>query len=280
MVGIIACSTAVIFIKLSNENSVLLSAYRLLVAAIALTPVYLRDLRRHEGRYSMTDLRASIVPGIALGLHFISWIIGVRLTTATNASLIVNLTPIVMPFFMYFMIREKITTAEIAGTIVSLAGLALLSGADFNLSRDYFWGDVLCLVSMLVMTWYMALGRRNRQIASTWLYVVPLYYVAGIFCFLVSLFFVNPVKPYSLREILLILALGLIPTVAGHSILNYSLKYLRGQIVSILNMSQFIFAGIMAYAFLNEIPAWNFYVASVILVAGCILAIRGQETSS
>jgi len=51
LVGVFACSTAVIMIKACSEDAVLLSAYRLLIAAIALTPVFWRDYRRHRDRY-------------------------------------------------------------------------------------------------------------------------------------------------------------------------------------------------------------------------------------
>ena len=272
--GIFCGSTAVIFIKASTEHPVLLSSYRLLVASVVLTPIFLRNARKHPSEVVRQHVRAALLPGIILGLHFISWIIGARMTTAANASLIVNLVPVVIPFFLFAMIREKLTRSEFMGTVLALTGMCLLTLADFNLSRTYFWGDVLCFVSMLFFTFYLALGRKNRGLASIWLYLVPLYYIAGIFCFLVALGFVNPIKPYPLREIAFILALGIIPTVIGHSIFNYSMKFLRGQVVSVLNMGQFIFAGILAFFLLKELPDWTFYVASLLVVAGAWLVVN------
>jgi len=274
VLGVFACSTAVIFIKESREHAILLSSYRLLVAALALTPLFIRDYRKHRDSYTRAHLYACLLPGVALGLHFITWIIGARMTDAVNASLIVNLVPIVMPFLMLIMVQERLTRRELVGTVLALVGLLVLSGADYKLNLEHFWGDVLCFVSMLLFSYYLALARKNRHFQSTWLYVVPLYYVAGVFCFVTALFFVNPVKAYPAREIALVLALGIIPTVVGHSILNHSLKNLRGQIVSIVNMGQFIFAGIMAYIFLAEVPAATFYVACLLVVAGAYIAIR------
>ena len=272
--GVFCGSTAVIFIKASAEHPVLLSSYRLLVAGVALTPLFLCDFRKYQTDVVRQHLRSTFLPGIALALHFISWIIGARLTTAANASLIVNLVPVVIPFFLFSMIREKLTRGEFMGTVLALTGMFLLTVTDFNLSRTYFWGDVLCFVSMLFFTWYLALGRKNRGLLSIWLYVVPLYYIAGIFCFLVALGFVNPIKPYPLREIAFIFALGLIPTVMGHSILNYAMKTLRGQLVSVVNMGQFIFAGILAFFLLKEAPGVMFYAASLLIVVGAWLAIN------
>lgn len=274
--GVFCGSTAVIMIKASAEHPVLLASYRLLVAALVLTPVFLRDLHKHRALFRARDLRLSIVPGLALGLHFIIWNMGARMTRAVNASLIVNLTPIAMPFLLLAMIRERVNRGEIAGTAIALVGLVLLSGSDYTISREHFLGDMVCLLAMLCFCAYLVMGRKYRHVPSTVLYIVPVYYVAGIACFLCSLLFINPVKPYALREILLILGLGLIPTVLGHSIYNYSVRHLRGQMVSIVNMGQFIFAGLLAFLLLGEAPGLTFYLAAGLLVTGGYLAVRAQ----
>ncbi len=275
--GVFACSTAVIFIKSCSVHPVLLASYRLFVAAVALTPMLWRDVRRSGRPLSSSDLRTALVPGVLLGLHFISWIIGARMTPAVNASLIVNLVPIVMPLVLIPVARERITRREVVGTVTATAGLLLLSGGDLNVSLQHFWGDVTCFVSMLFFTCYLALARRNRHVASVFVYLVPLYTVAGVFCLLVALFFVNPLtQTYSLREVRLVIGLGLIPTVFGHSILNYAMKHLRGQVVAIVNMGQFIFAGTMAYMRFGEVPSLFFYPSCALVVGSACFVISGQ----
>jgi drug/metabolite transporter (DMT)-like permease len=145
---------------------------------------------------------------------------------------------------------------------------------DFHVNIQSINGDILCFVSMLFFAFYLALARKNRKDKSIYLYIVPLYYIAGIFCFIVSLFFINPIKAYSLKNILLILGLGIIPTVLGHSILNKSMQVMRSQEVSIINLGQFIFAGIMAYFIFNEVPALVFYIASFFVISGSVLVIK------
>ena len=277
IIGVWACSTAVLFIKASTMDSVLLAGVRQLIAALILLPVFLREYRRHRATYSLRQMTATILPGIILGIHFISWIIGARMVNAANASLIVNLVPVSMPFFLYAMFREHPTKGEWHGTVLAMAGLLLLSGADLSLDAKFFRGDVICFVSMLFFCFYLALGRRNRHVPSLWLYVVPLYAVGGLFCVLASLPFHNPIHAYPTKEIWLVLGLGIIPTVIGHSILNVSMQRLPGQLVSVINMGQFIFAGTMAYFLLHEVPAPMFYVASALLVTGSLLALRSHR---
>lgn len=280
LLGVFACSTAAPLIRGSTINPILLSAYRLLLAGLVLIPVFHRNLKRHRAEYGWRNLRVSILPGLLLGLHFIGWITAVHMTTVANASLIVNLVPIAMPFLLFIIMRERLNMAELAGTVLALAGLYLLVAEDFNLNPTHFFGDVLCLVSMLLLALYLALGRKNGLIASIWLYVVPLYFFGGLFCLVVALFFVNPVQPYAFKDIAIVAGLVLVPTVVGHSILNHCMKTLRGQLVSIVNLTQFIFAGVMAYFIYGEIPRASFYIASPLLLVGAVIAIRGSRHTS
>ncbi len=281
LISVFAASTAVIMIKACAVHPVLLSSLRLLVAAVVLSPVFFYNYRKHRATYTWAHFLASVPPALILGIHFITWIIGARMSPSANASLIVNLVPLAMPFFLAVLLSERVTRTEMIATALALCGVVLLTAADLNLSTQYFWGDLICFVSMLFFAFYLALGRKNRHFPSVWLYLVPLYFVAGVFCLIIALFFVDPIQPYSANDVLMILGLGVIPTVIGHSLLNYSMKHLRGQIVSIVNMGQFIFAGLMAYWLFREIPDWTFYIASVLLVAGAGLAVsRGGRAGS
>lgn len=62
--------------------------------------------------------------------------------------------------------------------------------------------------------------------------------------------------------------LAVIPTILGHSILNYSLKHFRGQVVSIINGLQFVFAAVMAYLIFAEAPHLVFYPTALLIAIG------------
>lgn len=277
VISVFAGSTAVIMIKASTVHPILLASLRLLVAALALAPLFMRDYRRHRGACTWSHFRDSLAPAVMLAIHFMSWIIGARMTPSANASLIVNLVPIAMPFSLALLAHERVTATELRATALALGGVILLTAADLNLSPQYFWGDVICFGSMLFYAVYLTLGRKNRHFESIWLYLVPLYAVAGCLCLIVALFFVNPIQPYSLQDALCILGLGLIPTVIGHSLINRAMKHFRGQAVSLVNMGQFVFAGILAYLLFREVPDWTFYVASALLATAVWLVVRSYK---
>ncbi len=252
----------------------MLAAWRVLLASILLFPMYWHA-RKHYGDATVTGIiKRSAIPGIVLSLHFIAWVAGARLTPGANATLVVNLMPLVMPFLMYFMYKETLLRREWIATVLAVFGIAVLSINDIQISRDHFNGDVLCFVSMLLFAVYLALARRNLEaLPSIWLYVVPMYAVAG----LVSLFIAaltGPISPnLNAYNVLMVVLLAAVSTVIGHTALNYAMQYLRGQTVTLLNMLQFVVAGIAGYLLYQEVPTTLFYFASSLIVLAMLLVI-------
>jgi drug/metabolite transporter (DMT)-like permease len=274
-VGVFACSTAVIFIKKSALDPALLAGLRQLLAAVLLLPLFLRAKRRHAGVWRWADARRCVMPGIALAAYFTAWVIGGRATLAANATLIVNMVPLATPFFLAVLAGERMKRAELAGTAIGLCGVLLLSAGDFRAERATLVGDAICFASMLLFAWYLALGRKNRDIRSLWLYVVPLYAIGGVLCVLIGLVHAGGVGEWSAREVVWVFGLAVGPTVIGHSLLNLALKQLPGATVSVGNLGQFLFAAFMGWALFGEVPKPIFWPASALIVAGALIAVWG-----
>jgi drug/metabolite transporter (DMT)-like permease len=204
----------------------------------------------------------------------VSWVIGARSTLAANASLIVNMVPLAMPFLLLVVAKERIARIELLATAVGLTGIVILSAGDVRTGN--LGGDLVCFLSMLLFALYLALGRRNRDIPSIWLYVVPLYAIAGLTCLVVGATELPTVLAFPAREWLLLLALAVVPTIFGHSLLNGAMKHFRGNVVSVCNVGQFVFAAVSAWIVFGEVPKAAFWPASLLVVAAAVMALRGS----
>jgi drug/metabolite transporter (DMT)-like permease len=273
LTGVFACSTSVIFIKASETHPVVLAALRLLFAGLLLTPLYWRERSRHATTFTADHRRRTWLPAFVLALHFISWAYGARLVVAAQATLIVNLAPIAMPFFLHALVGERINRREILGTSVALSAVVLLSARDAWAADAEVWGNVVCFGSMLLFAWYLALGRRNRDFPSLWLYVVPVYQRGAVLALLFALPWLPTFQFEAAREWLLMLAMTVFPTLIGHSLLNASMRHLRGQFVTLTNVNQFIFAGLLGWFIYREQPSTIFYGASILAVSGIALVL-------
>ena len=272
--AVIACSTAAVMIRASEIPPVLIGAYRLLIAYLLMAPAHFRARRRYPEISLGLINRKAFPAGILLMLHFWSWNAGLQMTTIANASLIVNLVPVAMPFIIWLMVRERVGRTEVVGTVLALGGTVLLVTSDYQLSLSHFLGDLTCFASMLAL--YLAWNRR-AGIPGVWLYVPVVYLYAGLLCLLAGVVTGAPLVPGDPREWLLMLGLAVVPTMIGHTLLNVSMRTLRSQVVAITNIGQFIPAGILAWIFFSEKPSIMLPVCAVLVVAGALTAILGHR---
>ena len=277
--GLVAGASSVVFIKASAIHPVLLASYRMLLAVLILLPVFLRELKKGGIRFSLGLVKPAVLPGILLALHFITWILGARMTLAANATLIVNMLPAVMPLFAYLLVREVLNAAEIAGTVLALAGVVFLGISDYHAGRETFLGDILCFVSMVLFAGYLSVGKRNNTTGSIWIYAVPLYAVGGVVSFVIALFFTHPFSGISGFDLLMVGGLAAVSTVFGHTILNLSMRKLRSQIVALANLSQIVYGAVFGLIFFAERPKPSFFLAAPVVLAGAALAIVFSKKS-
>lgn len=280
MLGVFGGACSIVFIRYSTLHPILLGSYRLIAAALLLLPVFFRELKKGEHKLTFSLVRPSILPGILLGLHFIFWNTGANLTTAANATLIVNMVPIAMPFFAFFLYREVINLPEILGTILAIGGLVILGLSDIHIGRDTVLGDVSCFIAMVFAAAYLALGRRNNRGESIWIYIVPLYIVGGVFCFAVSLFFTRPFADLSLLNTGMVLGLAVFSTIVGHTIFNISMRKLRSQLVTLINLLQIFYGALLGFLFFGEVPNRAFAIALPVILAGTVLSIIFSNRST
>jgi len=277
--GIFCAATSVVMTKASALQPEHLSAGRLLLAVIILLPLFLRDKKRFPNFPLAKAFKASVVPGFLLAIHFITWTIGARWTSAANSTLIVNLMPIAMPFVGFFILKETLNRKEWIGTSIAFFGVVVLGISDFRVSVDHLLGDLVCLLSMLLLAWYLILARKNKWVPSIWLYLVPLYATASVLCFAIGLARVGLPQINSNHEWIYLLLLGIVPTVLGHSLLNMAMQWFRSQMVALLNQMQFVYAGILGLLFFNEMPNTPFYLASTCMLAGVFWTIFASPSS-
>lgn len=271
----IACSAvSFVFIRESVERSIMLAAWRVLLAAIILAPAYISARRKYGDAPFIAIVRRSLIPGLILSVHFIAWVSGARLTPGANATLMVSLMPLVMPFFMYFLYQEKLHSREWIATALAMVGVIMLSYNDVQISQEHFLGDLICLLAMVLFAAYLALARSNLEaVPSVWLYIVPMYTVAGLSSLAIAAA-TGPIMPtFERYNLLMVFLLAAMSTVVGHTALNYAMQKLRGQTVTLMNLSGFVIAGLAGYLVYNEVPSTTFYIASTFIVAGLLFAV-------
>jgi len=73
--------------------------------------------------------------------------------------------------------------------------------------------------------------------------------------------------------------LALVPQLLGHSIFNWSLKYIPVSLVSVTLLGEPVGSTVLAYFILQEQPGWVKIIGAVLILAGIWLAARTGDKS-
>jgi drug/metabolite transporter (DMT)-like permease len=68
--------------------------------------------------------------------------------------------------------------------------------------------------------------------------------------------------------------LALVPQLLGHSIFNWSLKYIPVSLVSVTLLGEPVGSTVLAYFILGESPGWVKILGALLILAGIWLAAR------
>jgi drug/metabolite transporter (DMT)-like permease len=278
VIAVVSISFASIFIKWSQAPALAIAAYRLLFATLILLIPTLVFQRKELLALTRKEYLVLSLVGIALAFHFGFWISSLKHTTVANSVILVSTHPILIAVVSHYYLKERISMAAGAGVGIALAGMVIIGLSDFAVSQESLYGDLLALIGMFALAAYILSGRRIRQKTPVLPYVTVVYGVATIVLFMGCLIFTVPLLPYPVEEWVLFLALAIVPMILGHTVYNWTLRYVTALVVSMSILGEPILSAILAYILLSEVPTnWVILGGILILVGIYLVASRSRE---
>lgn len=293
LLAVATTSSAAILIRFALDASMpplLIAAARLAIAALALTPL---ALRRHIGQaanLSRRDQSLIVLAGLCLAIHFTAWVSSLQFTTVLVSVVIVSTGPIWVAILEVLFLHIRLSRLVVAGLLMALAGgviigipvnsaaeLAARGADDFNATAT---GALLAWIGALSVSVYMLIGRVLRARLHVIPYVWLVYSVAAACACAVILLTSTRVTGYAAEGYAVLLAMGLIPQLLGHSSLNYLLEYFPAALVSMFSQLEPLGSALLALVLFRELPPEQQIAGSVIIVVGVLVASRGEIRQS
>jgi drug/metabolite transporter (DMT)-like permease len=278
LLGIVAVSTASIFIKLCDAPALIISTYRMVLASLILMPwaSYQKVWRGWEKK----DVAWLIFSGILLSLHFASWIASLKYTSVASSVVLVTTHPIFVGIGSWVFLKERLGLNLIIGIGFSVIGSGLIGYGDIALSKEAFMGDGLALLGAIAASGYFLVGRKMRKNQDLLSYIFPVYSTAGLVLIIFSLFFRKPFFGYSSSTYLFLFLLALIPQLIGHTTFNWALKYLPASMVSITILGEPVGSTILAFFILGEgLTTWK-VLGGISIFIGILIALKKEASNS
>ncbi len=276
LVGVFAVSFSALFVRLSTAPAIIIAAYRLLFTFLILAPFTLLKYRYDIISLSRRDIFLSAASGACLALHFVTWFTSLNYTSIASSVVLVTIQPVFVVLGSWVLYREKISRRGVYGMALALTGSLVIGASDFQLDMRAFFGDLLALLAALMVSGYLLIGRKVRSTASLPAYAFYTYGTSAILLLLVAIAFDFRFYPYPAKEWLLFFALAFVCTVMGHTIFNWSLKYVQASVVSVSVLGEPLGAIIWASIFLHEYPTPRQLAGGALIFSGLYLFTRAS----
>ncbi len=267
---------ASILIRWANAPALVVGAGRLAAATVILAPVAWPGSLPEWRRLDRGEWLTLAVAGIALGLHFASWIASLGLTSVASSVVLVSATPLFVALASPLLLHERVPRLMALAVGVAMAGSILVGLSDAGGPQGASAGDLLALGGALAMSVYVLAGRALRRRLSLVAYVWPTYGLAALVLLLGCALARQPLLGYGPRVYGLLLLLALGPQLLGHSSVNWALGYLSPTFVTVAILCEPIGATLLALALLGERPSWLMLAGGLLLLGGVGLAIGAE----
>jgi len=221
----------------------------------------------------------SIVAGIFLAFHFILWFESLNYTSVASSTVLVTLQPLFAFIGTYIFFKEKLSPKSITSGAIAIIGSIIISWGDFRISGMALFGDILALVACALVTAYLLFGQDVRKRLSLITYTFIVYGVSTIVLFFYVLLTGDSFTGYSEMDWLWFLLLAIIPTLLGHSLFNWAIKYISTNVISMSILFEPIGAAILAYFVLQEYITWTQFTGGMLVMLSVAYFLRDNKKS-
>jgi len=245
------------------------------LAAIILWPIiWIKGIKFPEIQPSLLWL--SFLSGFFLSLHFAFWVEAFSYTSVASAVVFVSTQPFFVAVMGILFFKEKISLTFTLGLFLAIGGGLFIGWGDLTLGEpEALKGNFLALLGAFFAACYFMVGGRIRDKLDLLPYITLSYSTAALFLLIFCLVLKVPLGGYTTFTYVQFFLLALIPTLIGHTSLNWSLKYLPTSFVTLTVLGEPVVATLLAFMLLGEIPHVPTLLGGALILGGIFIAMRG-----
>jgi len=266
------------FSKILMENITPMGviAYRFLVAFLFFELLRLTKIIRIRIQFK-DALPILIVALFQPVMYFIFETYGLNQTTSAEAGLMIALIPIFVSIFSTIILKEKPKVLQVLFILVSFLGVIIIQifKPDVQFERSIM-GIVLLLLAVVSAALFNIASRnasKTHKPHETTYFMMFAGMVTFNIIYVVQLFIKNEPHRYfdnllSIDIVIPILYLGIIASILGFFLVNYSLSKLPAHVSSIYSNIATIVSVLAGYFFLNEALGIHHVIGGLLIIIG------------
>ncbi len=275
LIGTLAVSTAPPLILLAGVQPFALAAWRLLAVGLILLPLAARPLARDLRQLKGRECLWLVASGVMYGLHFGLFNLAFFHTSKESVVVLLGVQPLMAAGIGAVWLKEELTRRMLLASSIAIAGLAVFVWYDYTFDASHLVGDALVLACGLAIVLSYSTGRRLRPRMSLLGYLAVLYWVGGLTCLCIAVPTGNRLWGYSGEQWMWLGLAVLIPTLVGHSLFHYVVKYVPVFYVNLTILGEPILALVIMYLLRNEYSVFRDSTLTTLQLIGGSLLMLG-----
>lgn len=255
------------FIRWADAPGPITGFYRLLISTVLFLPFFIQQQRKLpplEMRWAWFPLCA----GLFTAFDFAFWNTSLKYTSAANATLLGNTSPLWVALAAMFIFKEKLRGTFWLGLAFTLAGAVLIVGTDFFKHPSLGKGDLLASTAAIFYAAYQLITQRGRVHVDPFRYIWLVGVSATIGMLIINLVLGNSFTGYDTPTWVIFFTAAIVSQMIGYLSITYALGHLPASVVSPTLIGQPILTTLLAIPLLGELPSAIQWAGSLIALAG------------
>ena len=275
--AVLLVSVGAILVRLANAPPLAVAFYRMAIASLLLYPFAVMDARRSWPALARGPRLLLVASGVALALHFATWIASLSHTSVAASVLLVNTAPLFAIVMSRVFLRETPPFAVKVAIPIAMAGAALIALGERASSPASLFGNLLALAGAVTLATYQVIGRGLRDALPLNAYILAVWGTAMFALAGLMAAFGTRFGNYPVRTWLLFVALGIVPTLGGHGLANRALRSLPAPTVGLFLLGEPVIAALLAFAIFGETPGPTTLAGGAVVLGALALVLTRRS---
>jgi drug/metabolite transporter (DMT)-like permease len=267
-------------------DPIFLATVRVAVAATVLSLVNVREIARTLRSLERDSAAKIALGGVLLGGHFGLFQWGLSETSLPAAVAFVALEPVSVVLAAWLAFGLRPSRVESLGVVVATVG-ALLVGSEgltsaVSAPEHSLLGDALVCGAVALFGFYVAAARSVGGRVAAGVFAPLVYAVAattlGVWMAASPTFGAPELASLTGRQIAGLVALALVPTVIGHTLVQIGARVLRPSVVSLVCPGETLGSTALGAAALGTIPSVTEATGSLVILGGALVTTLGSRS--
>jgi drug/metabolite transporter (DMT)-like permease len=273
--GIMCIAWSAIFVRWTDISGAASAFYRMLLPAVVLLPTHFME--RERARIGTRTLGIIALGGLFFALDLALYNTAILKTSAANATLLGNNTPIVVGLMSWLVFHKRPAAGFWLGLLMAVTGTSVIVWSDLGKHVHFGVGDLMALGAAACFAVYLMVTERVRMSTGTMAFLRLAMTSSTLALLGINLALGISLRIPHGRTLWAVLGLGLISQLAGYLALTYALGHLPATITSVTLLTQGPLTALLAALLLAEPLSLAQIVGGALVLFGVGIAHRRRH---